>query len=210
VQPTIVALIGKPLAGKDTQADRLVAHHPAAVKISTGHIIRGIATEGETHRFWPIIGPYIPMMEQGLKLPDPPILAMLGAVIQEQIAEGKTLLVVAGSPRSMEQLDGFDLIANDTNADLRILHLDTTDSETYRRSASRNEGRVDDTPDVHAVRLAEFDTYVQPVIDTLREQERIIEIDGMKPVEQVYGVITRELRDTLRPPEISLPHMARR
>ena len=209
VQPTILGIIGKPLAGKDTQADLLVAAHPEAVKISTGHILRAVAEEGETHRFWPIVGPYIHMLDQGLKLPDAPIIDMLSKVAKEQIAEGKTLLVVAGSPRSFEQLDGFQHIAQDVGAELHIAHIDTTNEETYRRSALRNEGRSDDTPSVHAVRLEEFRTHVQPVIESLRSQGHITEIDGMLPVEVVFKRMENLVRGRIDP-EIRLPAMARR
>lgn len=210
MQPTILGIIGKPLAGKDTQADLLVAAHPSAVKISTGHIIRAVREEGETHRFWPILEPYLPMMEQGLKLPDAPIIDVIGQVVREQIAEGKTLVVVAGSPRSFEQLDGFQSIAQEINATLSLIHLDATDGETYRRSASRNEGRIDDTPEVHAIRLKEYYAYVDPVVHQLQHDGAIHTIDGMKPVEHVFRDIEHTLRHHLPDPEIHLPPMARR
>ncbi len=89
MQPTILAIVGKPLAGKDTQADLLVAAHPEAVKISTGHILRAVREEGETHRFWPIVGHLLPLMEAGIKLPDPEVIEMLHAEMQEQVAAGK-------------------------------------------------------------------------------------------------------------------------
>lgn len=210
VKPTILALIGKPLSGKDTQADLLVAAHPEAVKISTGHIIRAVAEEGETHRFWPIIGPYISMMEKGLKLPDEPTLAMLKAVMQEQIAEGKKLLVIAGSPRGMEQLDGFDAMAREFDADFRMIHLAATDLETYRRSAFRNEGRVDDTPEVHKVRLEEYETYVSPMVRSLQEAGRMKTIDAMRPVEQVFAEVESVVRPRIHTPEGYIPMYARR
>lgn len=210
MKPTILAIIGKPLAGKDTQADLLVAAHPEAVKISPGHIIRAVREEGETHRFWPIIGPYVQMMEQGLKLPDGPIIDMLSQVAKEQVSEGKKLLVVAGSPRSFEQLDGFRKMAGDTGAELVIIHLDATNEETYKRSATRNEGRVDDQPAIHAVRLEEYRTHVQPVIESLRAHGAITELDGMQPVEVVFRKLENEVRNRLLDPEITLPQMARR
>lgn len=210
MKPTILALIGKPLAGKDTQADLLIASHPEAVKISTGHIIRAVREEGETHRFWPIIGPYVGMMEQGLKLPDPPVLEMLGEVMKEQTAEGKRLLVVAGSPRGFEQLEGFEKIANDINADLLITHLEATDEETYKRSAERNEGRVDDTPEVHKIRLDEYQKYVAPLAEELRNEGRLIDLDGMQSVEQVHRELENAVRLRVLDPEITLPAMARR
>lgn len=210
MQPTILAIIGKPLSGKDTQADLLVAAHPEAVKISTGHIIRGVHEEGETHRFWPILGPYLSYMEQGLKLPDAPVIDMLGQVIQEQVAEGKKLLVIAGSPRSFDQLDEFQKIAENVGAKLALVHLNASDRETYRRSAARNEGRVDDTPEVHCVRLEEYNTHVLPVVEYLRITQGIKEFDAMKPADEVYRELNGYVREHLQEPEITLPMMARR
>lgn len=210
MKPTILALIGKPLSGKDTQADLLVAAHPEAVKISTGHILRAVAEEGETHRFFPIVGPYLPMLDQGLKLPDAPILEMLGHVVSDKIAEGKKLLVVAGSPRSFDQLDGFRAIADTSGAELVVVHVAASNEETYRRSALRNEGRSDDTPSVHAVRLEEFRTHVLPVVEKLRSEGAIIEVDGMQPVEAVFRQLETQLRMRVFDPEITLPVMARR
>lgn len=210
VRPTLLAIIGKPLSGKDTQADLLAIAHPEAVKISTGHIIRGIREEGETHRFWPIIGPYIPMMEQGLKLPDAPVLAMLHRVMGEQIADGKKLLIIAGSPRGHAQLAMFDDMAQEFGADFKIVHMNATDEETYKRSATRNEGRVDDTPEVHKIRLDEYRTYVEPMVEKLRAEGRVIEMDGMQPREVIFSDLESRLRTAKMDPEITLPMMARR
>ena len=210
MQPTIFAIIGKPLAGKDTQADLLVAAHPEAVKISTGHIIRAVREEGETHRFWPLIGPYIEMEKNGIKLPDPEIVEMLSAVIKEQISDGKKLLVIAGSPRSFEQLDGFNKISKYLGARLLIAHIDTTDKETFFRSAARDEGRVDDTPQIHAVRLNEYKTHVEPVVEFLQQKGSMIKIDGMKSKEEVFAILEREVNKRVFDPEMTLPQMAKR
>jgi adenylate kinase family enzyme len=210
MQPTILAIIGKPLVGKDTQANRLVADAPDAVNISTGHIIREVARDREQHRFWPILGPYTPMMEAGLKLPDEPIMDMLGTVIAEHIKAGKKLLVVAGSPRSFEQLDEFMNIAYDTGANFLVMHLDASDAETHARSAARNEGRIDDTPDMHDTRLAEYTTHVLPVVVSLRRQGLVIDINSMQPVDEVYRDIRASLSGLLPDPEITLPTRARR
>lgn len=199
MKPTLLAIVGKPLAGKDTQADLLVTHYPESVKISTGHMIRAVREEGETHRFWPVIGPYVPMMEQGMKLPDEPTLTMLRDVISEQFLEGKQLLIIAGSPRGEGQLVGFEQMAADNGANLVLFHIDATDEETYRRSASRNEGRVDDTPEVHKVRLTEFETHVAPMVDRLRKEGKIIDIDGMQPIENVRQDIEMHLAHFIDP-----------
>ncbi len=210
MQPTILAIIGKPLSGKDTQADLLVAAHSEAVKISTGHVIRAVHEEGQTHRFWPILGPYLTYMEQGLKLPDAPVMETLSKLITEQANEGKKLLIIAGSPRSFDQLDEFHTIADHVGANLTLVHLNATDEETYRRSAARNEGRVDDTPDVHQVRLEEYKTHVLPVVEYLRKTNGIKEFDAMRPADDVFRELNCYVREHLTDPEISLPAMARR
>ncbi len=172
--------------------------------------MRAVREEGETHRFWPLIGPYIPLMEQGLKLPDAPTIAMLDAVIKEQLAEGKRMLVIAGSPRGMEQLEGFEKIAKETGTKLVLVHMDATDEETYKRSATRNEGRVDDTPEVHKIRLQEYEGYVGPMVDALARENRLIWVNGMQPVEGVFRELQQQLRQHVLDPEITLPAMARR
>lgn len=204
-------IIGKPLAGKDTQADLLVTAHPKeATKISPGQLIREVEAEGVTHRFFPIIGPYISMMQKGLKLPDEPTLEMIDHVITEKIREGKTLLVIAGSPRGLVQLEGFDEIAKKHHSDAVFIHMDATDEETYKRSAGRNEGRVDDTPEIHAVRLEEYRTHVLPVVEALTDDSRYVHLDGMMPQEVLHRQLEHELMNRMRDVEITLPAMARR
>lgn len=209
MRPIILSLIGKPLSGKDTQADAVVRAHPEAVNISTGAIIREVAKEGERHRFWSLMGPYIPMMEQGLKLPDEPTVAMLKAVMQEKLAEGKKILVVAGSPRGMTQLDGFDEIARETGAKFINILLDASDEVTADRSLNRKEGRVDDDPSVHAVRLSEYAAHVLPMVDRLRQEGRLVVIDAEQPIDTITNYIEKEL-DCHCDPEITLPRAARK
>lgn len=210
MKPVLLAIIGKPLSGKDTQADRLIQAHPEAVKVSTGHILRAVAEEGETHRFWPLVGHLIPVMEAGIKLPDPPIIEMIGEVVKEQIQEGKQLIVIAGSPRSLEQLEGFENMAQNAGAELKFVHISAEDAETYARSARRNEGRVDDDPEIHTVRLDEYRTHVLPMVEQLRRQGRIHELDGMKPKDEVFGELESIVGLHARDPEITLPVQARR
>ena len=204
-------IIGKPLAGKDTQADLLVTAHPKeATKISPGQLIREVQKDREQHRFWPIMGPYISMMEKGLKLPDVPTLEMIDHVIAEKLSEGKTLLVIAGSPRGLYQLAEFQEMVKKYEADTVFAHIDVTDEETYKRSAGRKEGRVDDTPEIHAIRLDEYRAHVLPVVDALTQDARYVHLDGMMPQDVLHRQVENELYSRMRDREITLPAMARR
>jgi adenylate kinase family enzyme len=88
------------------------------------------------------------------------------------------------------------------------VHMDATDEETYKRSATRNEGRVDDTPEIHAVRLAEYRAHVEPVLDALAGDARCIHLDGMMPQEVLHRQLENELRNRVLDVEITLPAMA--
>lgn len=210
MKPTLVAFIGKPLAGKDSQSDRFVLTHPDAVKISTGAILREVKDTGESHRFWPILGPYLPYMDQGLKLPDEPILETLGKVTEEYLNDGKKWVVFAGSPRSEQQLTWFDATAMALGTPIKYIYLDTSDAETYKRTQTRNEGRKEDTPEMHAIRLVDYTQNTEPMIAKLNKEGRLISLDGEQPVETVARHVDEALHVNMRDPEINLPMMARR
>lgn len=210
MKPTILSIIGKPLSGKDTQADLLVAAHPDAVKLSPGGLIREVRDTGQNHRFWKLLGPHIATMEQGIKIPDVPVVEGMNGLAKEQIAAGKSLIVFAGYPRSFTQLDGIAQLSCDTGSQLLFMHINASDVETYHRAYHRGEGRSDDDPMMHTIRLSEFEKHVVPMMEKLRSEGRIIDIDGMQPTDIVFKQVENELQHHLWDPEVTLPVMARR
>lgn len=210
VKPTILSIIGKPLSGKDTQADFLLATYPLSIKLSPGGLIREVRDTGKEHPFWPLIGPHITTMEQGIKIPDSPVIEGMNRMAKEAIAEGKNLIIYAGYPRSFTQLDGIEELSRETGAHLLFMHISATDVETYHRAYHRGEGRSDDDPMIHTVRLSEFEKHVVPMMEKLRSEGNMIDIDGMQPPDIVFKQVENELRHHMRDPEISLPVMARR
>ncbi len=69
---------------------------------------------------------------------------------------------------------------------------------------------MDDTPEIHAVRLKEYETYVAPMVQKLRIEDRITEVNGMKPIEAVFADMESIVRANILDPEVRLPAMARR
>ncbi|HLD25242.1 MAG TPA: nucleoside monophosphate kinase, partial [Patescibacteria group bacterium] len=195
---------------KDTQADFLLEAHPNGNKLSPGGLIREVRDAGESHRFWPIIGPHVATMEQGIKIPDEPVVEGMSRLAKESIAQGRNLIIFAGYPRSFIQLNGITKLAQETGAQLLFMHINVTDVETYHRVYHRNDGRVDDDPDIHTVRLDEFEKHVVPMMEKLRSEGRVIDIDGMQPKDIVFKQVENELRQHILDPEVTLPFMARR
>lgn len=210
MQPTLLAIIGKPLAGKDTQADVFVAAHPDSVKISPGHIIREVRAAGESHRFWPLLGPHIALMEHGITLPDGPVIAAMQETIREYLTEGKQWVVLSGFPRTMDQLDAFDEMTRGLGVTSVFAHLEVTDETVMDRLGYRNDGRIDATPEITETRLEEFRRLTAPIVDRLHHEGRVVEIDGEQSIDQVRTSLENSLQFYLRDPEIHLPAMARR
>lgn len=205
MQPTIISILGKPLSGKDTVARRLAANLPDAVFINPGEIIREVSSRGQEHRFWGILSPHIPAMEKGIQVPDEAMNPLFETLINEAIAEGKKNIIIAGSPRTLDQLNTFFGFS----ARIKGILVDVTDGETYRRSAARGEGRVDDNPIAHTMRLDEFNQKIKPVLVKLLHEGRLITVDGMQEKEAVYRDVEKHLQFFVDQ-EIGLPMIARR
>jgi adenylate kinase len=53
--------------------------------------------------------------------------------------------------------------------------------------------RSDDNPDAIKIRLQEYHSKTDPIIDLLRKKELVVVVDGTKPRDEVYGNICRQL-----------------
>lgn len=208
MQPTIISLLGKPLAGKDTVANALRDQLSDTVTISMGDIIREVKATGPTHRFWSLLKDSIAIGDAGGLAPDEPIMLCLTQLTEEHLKEGKTRIIWIAGPRSERELQMLDTWAQNRGFREQFLHIDVPDEEVYRRLDSRMDGREDDkVPDV---RLHNFRKITKPVIDRLRTEGRLVEIYGVGPREVVGRRAIESLMMTARNPEITLPMMARR
>lgn len=211
MQKTIIGLLGKPLAGKDTVADALRAEFPGIATISMGDVIREVKVAGESHRFWPILEGAIAVADAGGIAPDEPTFRCLTELAEEQWAEGKSVVVWVGGPRSEHQIDQLDAWTKENGIDARFLHIDVPDGEVYERVGERkNHGRTDDRSDVIAVRLQEYERVTKPAVDRLFREGRIAMVNGVGERSEVCKNAMEILQFSLMEREITLPPMARR
>lgn len=210
MQPTIIGLLGKPLAGKDTIAKALQRDNPDIMTISMGDVVREVKATGPSHRFWPLLKDSISVVDRGGIAPDEPIFSCLTQLIEERVGEGYATIVWVAGPRSDQQVGWLDNWTRDRGYGEQFLYVDVPDTEVYQRVRTRADGRPDDREGIIDFRLKEFERITKPGIDRLRQEGRLMEINGIGGKEVVGRRAIEALRLTAPDPEITLPLMARR
>jgi adenylate kinase len=182
-------LIGAPGAGKGTQAQR-IADHFGIVHISSGDLLRdhvargtalGLAAQG--------------YMARGDLVPDALVLDMLRKPVIAAAAAGG--YVLDGFPRTVEQAEaGYD-VAKDLGVSVQLaVYLDVPREELVERIVNRGltSGRADDTREVVERRLDVYETHTWPLLDYYRQRERLITVNGNRPVEEVTWSVVVQLQ----------------
>ncbi len=210
MKPTIISILGRPLAGKDTQAALLARKLPDAVILSTGAMIREVKDTGPTHRFWPILGPEIEVMDKGILISEDAINRVFEQVVHERLMEGRKYIIATAHPRTERELDSFDKMLVREGLEPVFINLNTSVEHMRQLHKTRNHDRADDAAEVVATRIAEYDNRTKPVMDRLRQEGRLVDIDGEQGREAVHRDIMDAVRPYLADPEITLPPMARR
>lgn len=210
MQPIIIGVLGKPLAGKDTVAQALRDQYPQIATISMGDVVREVKATGPSHRFWLDLKDSIAVADAGGIAPDEPIFRCITQLIEEQLREGKQAVAWIAGPRTEQQVGWLDSWATARGLGQKYIHIDIPDAEVYRRLDGRDQGRADDKKDIMDFRLREFERLTKPAIDQLKREGRMVEINGMGSKEDVGRRAIEMLAIRPYQPEISLPMAARR
>jgi adenylate kinase len=190
-RPPDLIIIGPPGSGKSTFATALAERlglvhinpgtqfrHMAAEESATGRKIRDVMAEG------------------GLvpgDVTDEIVRESLNAVPPEKG------IVLEGYPRDAAQADTLRrLLAESGRLRPRplVLRLEAPAQELLKRLRRRRdvEGRSDDSEDVIAHRLSEYDAETARLVDALSDWGEVVAIDGARPVEAVTTEIVERLR----------------
>jgi adenylate kinase len=204
--------LGPPGAGKGTQA-RILEQRFGARQISTGDILRK-HRENKT-QLGQAAEAY---MDRGDLVPDELIIKMI-----EGELKGAAGFIMDGFPRSLPQAEAFDHLLAENHWDLDGVIVFTADRETLiKRLSSRwtnprngrtyntisNPPRVagvddedggplvqrdDDKAETVSNRLGVFEAQTKPLIEYYRKQGKLIEANGLLPVDQVTTSIVNQL-----------------
>ena len=197
-----LVLLGAPGSGKGTQAQKLVAEFGFA-HISTGDLLRAAVKAGT-----PLGLEAKGYMESGQLVPDELVLALL----KERLAsdDASKGFILDGYPRNTAQaqtldaelagmgmaLDGALLI--DVKPEVIVARLSSRRTcracgytapagvDTCPRCGGEMYQRDDDKPETISKRLDTYATQTAPLIDYFKAQGILKEVDGDRPVDEVY------------------------
>jgi adenylate kinase len=186
-------LIGAPGAGKGTQAKR-IAEHFGLVHISSGDLLREHVTLGTA------IGQAAQTyMSRGDLVPDAVVLDMLRKPVVAAAAAGG--YVLDGFPRNVEQAEAAYGVARGLGVSVQVaVYLDVARDALISRIVARGvtSGRVDDTQEVVERRLDVYEKHTWPLLDYYRDRERLINVNGDRPVEEVTWSVIVQLQRAQR------------
>jgi len=186
-------LIGAPGAGKGTQATR-IAEHFGVAHISSGDLLREHV--GQETAIGRAAQEY---MERGDLVPDAVVLDMLRKPVVEASAAGG--YVLDGFPRTVEQAEAAYAVAKDLGVAVQVaVHLEVDPASLIARLVARGEeaGRTDDTPEVIEHRIAVYEERTQPLLHYYRERERLVTVNGDRPVDEVTWSVIVQLQRVQR------------
>lgn len=210
-----VVFLGAPGSGKGTQA-RELSQRLEIPHISTGDMLReAVRNETELGR------EAAPIMASGGLVPDDLMVGIIGERLKAE--DARNGFILDGFPRTVVQAEKLDaLLAGNGDGSVRVLYLSVPDEEIVRRISARrscpscgaiyhlensppsSEGvcdgcgtalvaREDDNEAAVRRRLEAFHRQTMPVVEHYRRQGSLEEIDGQKPIEEVFEQIERLL-----------------
>lgn len=212
-----LVLLGPPGAGKGTQASAIVNRYNIP-HISTGDIFRANIKEGTE------LGKKAKdYMNKGLLVPDELVVSIVKDRLTKE--DCKFGFLLDGFPRTVSQAESLDteLLSMGTKLD-RVINIDAESKVLIERAIGRRickqcgatyhikfnppkvEGvcdldsgplfqRDDDIEETVATRIQVYFDQTQPLIDYYQDKGLILNVDGIKPIDEIYKLIVKELED---------------
>lgn len=208
VETLRIVFLGRPGAGKGTQAARL-AKHLGIPKISTGDMLRDAISSGT-----PLGREAAPLMERGDLVPD----ELLLGLIEERVGreDCRRGYILDGFPRTLPQATRFEDAAGHRVDRSVVFKVEVPREKLLERLSGRRwcpecqatyhlvsrpperEGicdrcgakliqREDDKESVVARRLSEYDERTRPVVRYYQGRGDVHRIDGARPVDEVFA-----------------------
>jgi adenylate kinase len=203
----IIVMIGAPGAGKGTQA-RLLSEKYGYPQISTGDILREMA-QADTP-----LGKEIKETLASGKLVSDQILAEVISNRTSR-ADCNDGFILDGYPRTLEQASKLEELATQQKKEILLVRVGVQEDLLFKRMTGRRvcskcgeiyniysrppkrdgycdlDGapllqRSDDAPETVSRRFEAYRDATAPLVDYYRQSGRLIEIDGDRPVEQVF------------------------
>ena len=173
-------IVGPQGSGKGTQGVR-VAEAFGVPQVATGDIFRENVTGGTE------LGKQVKaIVDAGDYVPDSLTNALVTDRLDEADADGGFLL--DGYPRTTDQVEYLaNLLASHGHRLDAVIRLVADQDEIVRRLRQRaiDQGRVDDSEEAIRHRQDVYIRETAPLIDMFREQDLLVEVDGLGAIDEV-------------------------
>ena len=180
-----IILFGPPGCGKGTQA-MFISDSLSIPHLSTGDMLRGAVNSGTE------IGLKAKeIMESGGLVSDEIVIS----IVEERILKDdcKKGFILDGFPRTVNQAERLDLLLGVNYKIDCVLRIKVYEDEIIKRLIDR--GRDDDKPDIIKNRFKSYNLETQPLIPFYEKRNILLNIDGMKEIEEVSLDIKKVLSE---------------
>ena len=210
-----LVLLGPPGVGKGTQASAIVEKYNIP-HISTGDIFRANIKEGtelgkEAKSY----------MDKGLLVPDELVVSIVqDRLTEDDCSEG---FLLDGFPRTLDQADALDKELTKMGIKLnKVVNIEAEKDVLIERAIGRrickscgetyhikfNPPKIEDVCDIDggelmqrdddieetvATRIGVYNKQTQPLIDYYQRKGIILNIDGTRPIKDIFGEIVQSL-----------------
>lgn len=182
-----IILFGPPYSGKGTQSEKIIERYKL-IHLSTGDLLR--AEMKEETELGKSAKNYI---NSGLLVPDEVVIGMIEKKIKAN--KGCNGFIFDGFPRTVPQAGSLDQICNLNGIEISgTIGLAVDEEELTKRAVIRGQtsNRADDKdPAVIGNRISVYKKETAPVADYYAKKGKYHEVNGMNPIDQVFGDICR-------------------
>lgn len=187
-----LVLFGPPGSGKGTQSQNIIDNF-GLVHISTGDLLRH-----EVSTATPLGLEAKKFMDAGALVPDEVVIGMIGSKLDA--TENAAGFIFDGFPRTVAQAEALDRLLEFKKAPIDIvISLVVPEDELIARLVNRGavSGRSDDNEETARKRYIEYLTKTAPVANYYGEQEKLVELQGVGTVEEIYHSISNSIKEEM-------------
>lgn len=182
MNPRTIILLGRSGSGKGTQAKLLKEKLEPCLYVYTGDLFRELESVDS------FAGRKVKEVLDKGGLPEEWLAAFLWQKALVYNLKNNENIIIDGSPRRLDEAEEMDIVLKWLGrVDIKVMLIDITEDEAITRLLKR--ARADDTETSIKSRLQWFNTEAMPALDYFEKSGRLIKINGLGTVEEVFDRI---------------------